>query len=90
MIRVEVADLASVDADAVVRPTTAFLEPAPRHDRVEVLGSARKSWSELPLDRPLDVGAAVVTRGGGLSAEFVIHAVVSSPTNPVTIEGQGC
>ena len=87
MIRVEVADLASVDADAVVRPATALLEPAVRHERLETLGTARQSWSELPHNRPLDVGAAVVTTAGGLAAEFVIHAVVSSPTKPVTVEG---
>jgi O-acetyl-ADP-ribose deacetylase (regulator of RNase III) len=32
----------------------------------------------------LDIGAAVVTDGGSLAADYIIHAVVSSPTKPIT------
>jgi O-acetyl-ADP-ribose deacetylase (regulator of RNase III) len=32
----------------------------------------------------LDIGAAVVTDGGSLAADYIIHAVVSSPTKPPT------
>src|SRR4029077_5085059 len=40
------------------------------------------------LQKELAVGAAVVTAGGGdLPAEFVIHAVIRSDTEPVTRDG---
>src|SRR5207244_8203608 len=42
----------------------------------------------LQVHKELAVGAAVVTAGGGdLPAEFVIHAVIQSDTEPVTRDG---
>ncbi len=35
----------------------------------------------------MDIGAAVVTDGGSLAADYIIHAVVSSPTKPLTSLG---
>ncbi len=87
MIRVVVDDLASIAADALVRPATATLDPvSPTLDRLERLGAPgfrRRSTTELALD----VGAAVVTDGGDLPAELIIHAVVTSSDRPVSSEG---
>jgi O-acetyl-ADP-ribose deacetylase (regulator of RNase III) len=87
VIRVVVDDLASVSADAIVRPATIRLAPltaaAERVDRAG--GAAFQAAVELRDD--LAVGAAVVTAGGGLAAEFVIHAVVASAPADVTAKG---
>jgi O-acetyl-ADP-ribose deacetylase (regulator of RNase III) len=80
-----VDDLASFAADAIVRPATTRLDPtAAALRRVEILGG-EEFQSRIRLSRELAVGAAVVTAaGGGLPAEFVIHAVIRSDTEPVT------
>lgn len=87
MIRVVVDDIAFVQADAVIRPATATLEPtsaALRHlEQVGGPGFARQSQ----VQQALAVGAAVVTGAGDLPSEFVIHAVVRSVTEPVSAAG---
>ncbi len=85
MIRVVVDDLASLPADALVRPATTTLDPtAAALRRVEIVGGA-EFHNRRRLSRELAVGAAVVTAaGGGLCAEFVIHAIIRSETEPVT------
>ena len=87
MIRVVVDDLAFVEADALVRPATATLEPvSPSLRRLEQLGGpAFVSQIRTPI--PLAVGAAVVTAAGELTPEFVIHAVVMSDDQPATPSG---
>ncbi|MFQ6046153.1 MAG: macro domain-containing protein [Gemmatimonadales bacterium] len=87
MIRVVVDDLAFVNADAVVRPSTAALEPTVRSlRRLEQVGGPA-FWKQLRLKKELAVGAAVVTSSGDLPCEFVIHAVVQSSTVPVSPSG---
>jgi O-acetyl-ADP-ribose deacetylase len=84
VIRVVVDDIAFVPADAVIRPATTTLEPtsaALRH--LEQVGGPT-FWGQLRVQQPLAVGAAVVTAGGELAAEFVIHAVIRSVTEPVS------
>ena len=87
MIRVVVDDIAFVEADAVIRPATATLEPtssALRHLE-QVGGPSLQRQSQV--QQALAVGAAVVTGGGELPTEFVIHAVVRSITEPVSPAG---
>ena len=86
MIRVVVDDLAFVSTDAVVRPATASLEPtaAPLR-RLEQVGGPR-FWDQLSPQQELAVGSAVVTGAGDLSADFVIHAVISSRDQQVTTQ----
>lgn len=88
MIRAVVDDLAFVRADAVVRPSTAALEPlSPALRNLEEAANAGV-WK--PLDRPsrLGIGAAVVTAAGDhLAADFVIHAVLAADDEPVTPSG---
>ena len=85
MIRVVVDDLAILSADAIVRPVTARLHAAtPAVRRLEEIGGM-EFVRHLDLQKELAVGAAVVTGGGGeLPAEYVIHAVIQSDTEPVT------
>jgi len=87
VIRVVVDDIAFVQADAVIRPATATLEPtsaALRHlEQVGGPGFVRQAQ----VQQALAVGAAVVTGAGELAAEFVIHAVIRSETEPVTAAG---
>ena len=88
MIRVVVDDLAFLAADAVVRPATTRLAPTtPVVRRLETVAGPGFT-DRLRLQKELAVGAAVVTAGGGdLPAEFVIHAVIQSDTEPVTRDG---
>lgn len=78
-------DLALRDADAIVRPATARLDATtPTVRRLEKVGG-REFLGHLRHQKDLAVGAAVVTGGGGdLPAEFVIHAVIQSDTEPIT------
>jgi O-acetyl-ADP-ribose deacetylase len=87
VIRVVVDDLAFRSSDAIVRPATTRLDPTtPLVRRLERVGGAA-FLGQLRLQKELAVGAAVVTAGGGdLPAEFVIHAVIQSETEPVSRE----
>jgi O-acetyl-ADP-ribose deacetylase (regulator of RNase III) len=88
VIRVVVDDLAFVEADALVRPATAKLEPVSSAlRRIEQLAGPTFHRQLARLDIQLAVGAAVVTAGGELAAEFVIHAVIMSKDDPVTPAG---
>ena len=87
MIAVVVDDLAFVPADAVVRPATTSLEPTtPALRRLEHVGGSAFQ-EQTRLTQELAVGAAVITGGGDLPAEFVIHAIILSATEPVTRAG---
>ena len=85
MIRVVVDDLAFLACDAIVRPATTRLDPTtPVVRRLEQVGG-NEFVGRLQVHKDLAVGSAVVTGGGGdLPAEFVIHAVIRSDTEPVS------
>lgn len=87
MIRVVVDDLAAVAADAVVRPTNGDLEAiTPALRRLEL--AAGPGFRDLcRVQRELGVGAAVVTPGGELNAELVVHAVIMTRSEAVTKAG---
>lgn len=81
---VVVDDLAFRAADAIVRPVTSRLDPTtPLVRRLETV-AGRAFLDGLRVQRDLAVGAAVVTGGGELPAEFVIHAVIQSDQQPVS------
>ncbi len=88
MMRVAVDDLTHLDSDAIVRPATTRLDgPQRSARRVEQVGG-EEFRARLRVNAELEVGAAVVTGGGGdLRAEFVIHAVIQSDTEPVSRSG---
>jgi O-acetyl-ADP-ribose deacetylase (regulator of RNase III) len=87
-MRVVVDDLAFLGSDAIVRPATARLDPTTAAlRRLEQMGGPT-FHARLVVQRDLPVGAAVVTGGGGdLPAEFVIHAIIQSQTEPVSAQG---
>lgn len=86
MIRVVVDDLAFLAVDAVLRPADENLDPvspeAAQLDRVAGAGFA----SQRRVQAPLDIGAAVVTAGGDLSAQFVLHVVIRTEDRPTTAD----
>ena len=84
MIEVRTDDLAFVDADAIARPVDAELRATtPLMRRLEVAGGEGLA-RHLRVNEPLAVGSAVVTPGGALGVELVIHGVVSSDTEAVS------
>jgi serine/threonine-protein kinase len=87
VIRVVVDDLASVTADAVVRPTNGNLEAiTPALRRLELAAGPR--FRDLcHVQRELGVGAAVVTPAGDLPAELVVHAVIQTSFESVSKAG---
>jgi O-acetyl-ADP-ribose deacetylase (regulator of RNase III) len=84
---VAVGDLASVAADAVVRPANGNLEAiTPALRRLELAAGPR--FREFcHTHRELGVGAAVVTPAGDLAVELVVHAVIMTRLEPVTRAG---
>ena len=82
-----VGDLASVAADAVVRPANGNLETiTPALRRLE-LAAGPSFRAFCHAERELGVGAAVVTPAGDLPAELVVHAVIMTRQEPVTRAG---
>jgi O-acetyl-ADP-ribose deacetylase (regulator of RNase III) len=80
-----VDDIASYAADALVRPATTRLDPTSAALRALETRGGHEFQRRIRLSHELAVGAAVVTAAGGdLPAEFVIHAVIRSETEPVT------
>jgi len=87
VIEVRVEDLAFYSGDAIVRPVTATLgATTPLLRRLE-LAAGKRLLDQLVLAEPLAVGSAVVTGAGELPVDLLVHAVVSSPTEPVSREG---
>jgi O-acetyl-ADP-ribose deacetylase (regulator of RNase III) len=87
VIRVVVDDIAFVSADAVLRPATSMLEPTTAALRRldQVGGPAFRDL--LKVRQELAVGAAVVTGGGDLASQLVIHAIIMSSSEPVSPGG---
>jgi O-acetyl-ADP-ribose deacetylase (regulator of RNase III) len=76
MIEVVVDDLAFMKVDAVLRPSSDTLDPvASVSSRMDRLAGPTFA-SERQVHSALEVGSAVVTGAGELSAQFVIHAVI--------------
>ena len=86
MIRAVVDDLAFIEADAVLRPADATLEPvtaaAVRLDRQ----AGARFLEQRRLAVPLEAGAAVITGSGDLTAPFVVHVIIQDPNTVTTRE----
>lgn len=83
-IDVRVDDLAFYEGEAIVRPVNARLgATTPVMRRLEQAAGAGFVDS-VRVAEPMPVGAAVVTGAGELSAELLIHGVVSSDEEPVS------
>lgn len=86
MIHAVSGDLASVTADAVVRPATTRLAPlTPALQRLDTAAGPR-FVEQCRLRRELPAGAAVVTGAGDLPAEFVIHLILGPAEDAVTTD----
>lgn len=84
MIEVRIDDLAFYDGEAIVRPVNADLgATTPLMRRLEQAAGPDLA-RQLQPQEPLPVGAAVVTGAGALATELLVHAVVSSDTEPAT------
>jgi O-acetyl-ADP-ribose deacetylase (regulator of RNase III) len=79
VILVIVDDLASTEADAVLRPADESLGPvSPAISRLDEHAGPRFA-EQRRLTTPLKAGAAVVTGSGDLKAPLVLHAVIRDP-----------
>jgi len=86
VIRAVAGELASVAADAVARPATTHLEPlTPALRRLDDAAGPRFVQGRT-VRRELGVGSAVVTGGGDLAAEFVVHLVLGPAEDAVTTD----
>lgn len=87
MIRVTRSELADARVGAVLRPVTAeWTAVTPAMRRLEMAAGTGveehcRRMGELP------VGSAVLTLAGDLPAEFMIHVIVRSVDEGVTVEG---
>ena len=79
MIEVRLADLAEVQVGAVMRPVSSDFSPVtPAMRRLDqAAGPAVEAQCARMGDLP--VGSAVITPGGGLPADFIVHIAVRSP-----------
>lgn len=86
MIRIVEGDIATLAVNAVLRPADEQLEPlgaaAVRLD--DAGGSTLRDLRRTQA--PLEVGSAVITGGGVLPAEFVLHLVVHGAERSVSRE----
>ena len=87
MIHVVLGDLASVAADAVVRPADASLTPLSSAVRRLDAAAGPRLADTTAGKHAFAVGSAFVTAGGDLVAEFVIHAIVGATAADATAEG---
>ncbi len=79
MIHVLVDDLASIQADAVIRPADETLGPtSPAMARLDERAGPRFA-DQRRVSNALKAGSAVVTGSGDLTAPFVLHVVIQDP-----------
>jgi O-acetyl-ADP-ribose deacetylase (regulator of RNase III) len=85
VIEVRVDDLAFYDGEAIVRPVNADLgATTPLLRRLEAAAGTGLQH-DLQKHDALAVGSAVVSGAGELSVELLVHAVVSSDEEPVSV-----
>jgi O-acetyl-ADP-ribose deacetylase (regulator of RNase III) len=87
VIRIVVADLAELEAEALVRPVGADLEGVTPWSREVGVQAGEGALAVLRAMGELPAGAAVVTPGGDLPVDFLIHAVLASADEPTTRTG---
>lgn len=86
-IEVRVDDLAFFEGDAIARPVTARLGAITPVVRRLELAAGPRLQDQLRVQTELPIGSAVVTGAGDLPVELMIHGVIQSDTDPVTIDG---
>lgn len=89
MIRVAVGRLAEFRGEAVLRTIRSDLDPTTGTSRELGDRAGPTVRARLELGGDIPVGGAVLTPGGGLPADFVIHVVTCArdePESPLTVE----
>ena len=82
MIEVVLGDLAQQNAEAILRPIRADLDPVSAAGREVGRRAGADVEERLRAGGHVPVGGAVLTPGGGLPSMFLIHAVVGSVEEP--------
>jgi O-acetyl-ADP-ribose deacetylase len=86
VIELRIDDLAFYSGEAIVRPVNADLgATTPLLRRLEV-AAGEALQKQLRVNEPLPVGAAVVTGAGALGVSLMVHAVVTSRDEPVSLD----
>jgi O-acetyl-ADP-ribose deacetylase len=89
VIDVRIEDLAFYSGEAIAWPVTAVLgATTPLLRRLERAGGAALA-ERVRVQRPLPVGAAVVTGAGDLGVELLIHAVIASDEERISADTVG-
>jgi O-acetyl-ADP-ribose deacetylase (regulator of RNase III) len=84
VIEVRVDDLAFYTGEAIVRPVNADLAATTALLRRLEVAAGERLQHDLRKREQLPVGSAVVTGAGALGVELLVHAVVSSDSEPVS------
>jgi O-acetyl-ADP-ribose deacetylase (regulator of RNase III) len=85
VIEVRVDDLAFYDGEAIVRPVNADLAATTSLLRRLEVAAGEGLQHQLRKQETLPVGSAVVSGAGALAVELMVHAVVSSDVEPVSV-----
>ena len=87
MIRVVTGQLEDVDSEAILRPVDSQLEAVTAAGRGVEARAGPEVIERLRRMGDVPLGGAIVTPAGGLSASFLIHAVVRSQEEPLSKHG---
>lgn len=87
MISIQIGDLEVVSTQAVFRAVRWDLQPLTPGGRRVGLGAGEAVIERLEQMGDFPIGGAVVTPGGDLDADFIIHLVIESVEEPVTETG---
>lgn len=87
MIRVLLSSPSGVKPEAILRSISSVSEADTPFSREVELEAGVSVSERLQAMGELPVGAAVITPGGGLPADFIIHVVLRSREEPVTPGG---
>jgi O-acetyl-ADP-ribose deacetylase (regulator of RNase III) len=85
MIEVRLGELDQIEAEAAIRPVSSDFTPVtPAMRRFDdAAGEAVRRQCEQLGELP--VGSAVITAGGGVPVDFIVHVAVRSATEPPTV-----
>jgi O-acetyl-ADP-ribose deacetylase (regulator of RNase III) len=86
VIRVVRGNPTEVGTEAILRSVSSILESDTAYSRGIELAAGRGVADRLGNMGELPVGAAVITPGGDSGAAFLIHVVLQSPDQPVSLE----
>jgi len=87
MIVVEVGNLEDVDSEAIMRSVNDRLDPVTALDRNLGTVAGEDVLQQLVAMDGFPLGGAVITPGGGGRSLFLIHVVLSSSEEPITVNG---